>query len=105
MKVTVKYIHSEEDKNIEEKLRGKLYRLGAMYDWIKDGSVFFKMDKNDRKKDKVVELLISTYGSEIYTEGKAETFELAAKKAMSGIKHQINKNKDKYFRHALSTPL
>lgn len=105
MKVNVKYIHCEQDKRIEETLKEKLYTLGDRYDWIKDGTIYLKIDKEEHGHDKIVEILINTYGTEIYSEGQAKTFELALKKAMHGVNHQIEKNKGKYFEHATSTPL
>lgn len=104
MKVTIQCIHCEVDARIQERIQEKLYKMGVIYSWITEGTLYFKMEENSKDKNKVVELLLTVPGPDVYAKGQEETFELAAKKAIEGIRHQLKKHKGKAFAHSNDTP-
>lgn len=99
MKVTVQCIHCEVRNVFQERLKGMVNRLEDKYDWIIDGTIYFKEEKNDHKRSMVVEILLSIPGPDVFAKGQDESFELAANKAMAGIEHQLKKHKEKDFSH------
>ena len=96
MKIIIQSIHFEAEKRVYDLVRKKLDKLGETYDWILNGTVFLKIDKNDKDKDKVVEIKLSVPGPYIYADAREESFDLAINSAIEGVRRQLKKLKEKF---------
>lgn len=94
MKITFQNIDDEEiDESMQDRLKLKLHKMGAKFNWIKEGTVYFKVEKNDDNKDKVVELLLKIPGHDIYAQAQEETFIDAIKESLEGVRKQLEMHK------------
>lgn len=105
MKVKIQCIHCKVDEQFQKRLKEKLLRIGAKYDWIKEGFAYLKIEKNSQSRNKVVELFLHIMGSDIYVKTQEETFDLAVKKAIESIRRQLKKHKGRDFAHLATNPL
>ncbi len=97
MEITFQCLHCAADERFQDNLSEKLYKLGKKYDWIEDATVYLKTENNQHNREKIVELLLHVTGPDVYAKAQEESFELAAKKALEGIRRQLRKHKGKDF--------
>jgi putative sigma-54 modulation protein len=95
MKLKVHSIHFDADQKLLAFIQQKLDKLDQFYDRIKDGEVFLRLNKDDAKANKVLEIKISLPGSTLFVKEQARTFEEATDIALEALKTQIKKFKSK----------
>jgi len=99
MKLQVQSIHFDADIKLLDFLQKKLDKLETFNDSIIDGEVFLKLDTNDTKGNKVVNIKLNIPGNAIVVKEQRSTFEEAIDVAYDVLKNQLSKLKEKSVSH------
>jgi putative sigma-54 modulation protein len=99
MKLQVQSIHFDADVKLLDFLQKKLDKLNTFNDTIIDGEVYLKLDTNDSKGNKVVNVKINIPGNSIVVKEQRATFEEAIDVAYDILKNQLSKLKEKALSH------
>jgi putative sigma-54 modulation protein len=99
MKLQVQSIHFDADVKLLDFLQKKLDKLNTFNDTIIDGEVYLKLDHNDSKGNKVVNVKINMPGNSIVVKEQRATFEEAIDVAYDILKNQLAKLKEKALSH------
>ena len=99
MKLQVQSIHFTADVKLLDFLQKKLDKLETFNDSIIDGEVFLKLDTNDAKGNKVVNIKINIPGNAIVVKEQRSTFEEAIDVSYDILKNQLSKLKEKSLSH------
>jgi putative sigma-54 modulation protein len=99
MKLQVQSIHFDADVKLLDFLQKKLDKLETFNDSIIDGEVFLKLDTNDSKGNKVVNIKLNIPGSPIVVKEQRSTFEEAIDASYDILKNQLSKLKEKSLSH------
>lgn len=105
MKISVQTIHSEVKQDILEHAVEKLEKIGSKYHWIPEATVFFKEEKNDHDRNKVIEILLKVPGPDLFVKEQENSYQLALKKAFQSVRRQISKYETRHFSHTAAKPL
>jgi putative sigma-54 modulation protein len=95
MKLQVQSIHFTADVKLLDFLQKKLDKLETFNDSIIDGEVFLKLDTNDAKGNKVVNIKLNIPGNSIVVKEQRSTFEEAIDASYDILKNQLSKLKEK----------
>lgn len=93
MKTTIQFIDCQPAITVRRHLEDKLEKLESRYDWILEGKVCLRRNKNNTKKNKVTEISILIPGHTFYAEVAEENFRLSCDKALAAIHQQLEKHK------------
>jgi putative sigma-54 modulation protein len=99
MKLQVQSIHFTADVKLLDFLQKKLDKLETFNDSIIDGEVFLKLDTNDAKGNKVVNIKLNIPGNSIVVKEQRGTFEEAIDVSYDVLKNQLSKLKEKSVSH------
>ena len=99
MKLQVQSIHFDADVKLLDFLQKKLDKLETFNDSIIDGEVFLKLDTNDSKGNKVVNVKLNLPGNSIVVKEQRSTFEEAIDVSYDVLKNQLSKLKEKSLSH------
>lgn len=99
MKVQIQSIHFSADQKLEDFIQTKLNKLETFYDRIVDAEVFLKLDKDDAKENKEVEIILNVPGSKMFSKQKAISFEAATDEVVEALRRQLKKYKEKQLAH------
>lgn len=95
MKVYMQAIGFSAGESLEQYLNEKLEKLDTFYDQIIAANVFFKLDNNNNKEDKIVEIKLEVPGDDIIVTKQGEAFPEAIDLATDTLKRLIIKRKEK----------
>ncbi len=95
MKLQIQSIHFDADAKLLDYIEKKTEKLSVFYDKIVDGEVFLKLEKDDEKQNKIVEIKLRIPGSSLFVREKSASFEAAADEAVEALKNQLKKAKEK----------
>lgn len=95
MEIQIQSIHFDADKKLLDFVENKLNKLETFYDRIEGINVYLKLEKNDSKENKVVEVKLLVPGHDIFVKEHAKTFEEAIDISLEALKKQLKKIKDK----------
>lgn len=95
MKLQIQSIHFDADVKLTSFIEKKLEKLETFYDRIIGGEVFLKLQNDDEKGNKIVNIKILIPGDDIFVQEQASTFEEATDKAYEILKRQLSKKKEK----------
>jgi len=95
MKLQMHSIHFDADRKLIDFIQKKADKLDTFYDQIIDGEVFMRIDKNDNKANKIVEIKLNVPGKQFFAKNQSDSFEAAADEAVEGLRRQIKKYKEK----------
>ena len=95
MKLQMHSIHFDADRKLIDFIQKKADKLDTFYDQIIDGEVFMRIDKNDNKSNKIVEIKMNVPGKQFFAKNQSDSFEAAADEAVEGLRRQIKKYKEK----------
>lgn len=99
MKLQIQSIHFDADKKLLDFVQKKLDKLDTFYDRILDAEVFLKLDNDDKKGNKLMNIKLNVPGNLIVAKEQAGTFEEATDKIVENLKAQIKKLKEKTAAH------
>jgi putative sigma-54 modulation protein len=95
MKLQMHSIHFDADHKLIDFIQRKADKLDTYYDRVIDGEVIMKVDKNEKKANKIVEIKLNVPGKQLFAKNQNDTFEAAADDAVEGLRRQIKKFKEK----------
>lgn len=95
MKLQMHSIHFDADRKLIDFIQKKADKLDTYYDQIIDGEVFMRIDKNDNKANKIVEIKMNVPGKQFFAKHQTDSFEAAADETIEGLRRQIKKYKEK----------
>lgn len=95
MKLQMHSIHFDADRKLIDFIQRKADKLDTFYDQIIDGEVFMRIDKNDSKANKIIEIKMNVPGKQFFAKNQADSFEAATDEAVEGLRRQIKKYKEK----------
>jgi putative sigma-54 modulation protein len=92
-------IRFDADQKLIDFIQKKADKLEKFYDRIIDGEVYLKLDKDDNKENKILEVKINIPGNQLFVKERSRTFETAMDQAIESLKRQLKKHKKKQFTH------
>ena len=95
MKLQIQSIHFDADVKLTSFIEKKLEKLETFYDRIQGGEVFLKLQNDDEKGNKIVNIKLLIPGGDIFVQEQSATFEEATDKAYEVLKRQLSKKKEK----------
>jgi putative sigma-54 modulation protein len=95
MKLQMQSVHFDADKKLLDFIQKKMDKLDTFYDKIIDGDVILRIDNDDEKGNKAVNLKINIPGTTLIAKENAETFEEAIDEGVENLKNQLKKTKEK----------
>ncbi len=96
MAIRIQTIHFTADKKLIDFAEKKIGKLTNLFDIILDVDVYLKFDSaNSQIKDKAAELKVAVPGTTLFASETSKTFETAIDEAVSSMKRQLKKHKDK----------
>ncbi|HVD99712.1 MAG TPA: HPF/RaiA family ribosome-associated protein [Cytophagaceae bacterium] len=95
MKLQIQSIHFDADVKLTSFIQKKLEKLDTFYDRIQGGEVFLKLQNDDEKGNKIVNIKLLIPGGDVFVQEQAPSFEEATDKAYEILKRQLGKKKEK----------
>lgn len=99
MKLQIQSIHFDADVKLTAFIEKKLEKLETFYDRIQSGEVFLKLQNDDEKGNKIVNIKLLVPGGDVFVQEQAASFEEATDKAYEILKRQLAKIKEKTVTH------
>jgi len=99
MELQIQSIHFDADQKLVDFIEKKLEKLDVFYDRIEGATVYLKLDKDENKENKVVEVKLLIPGQDIFVKQKSKTFEAAVDDILDVLKVQLKKVKEKKISH------
>ena len=82
-----------------EVIKKKLNKLETFYDRIIDGEVFLKIENDESRINKIIEIKLNIPGNQLFAKERARSFEIGADEATEALRRQIKKFKEKQIIH------
>lgn len=95
MKLQMHSIHFDADITLLNFIQKKVDKLETYYDRIIDGEVFLKVENDDSRENKVVEIKLNGPKNQFFSKEKAKSFEAGADAAVESLRRQLKKHKEK----------
>ena len=95
MKLDIQSIHFDADHKLLEYIQKKVDKLDTFFDGIVDGIIFLKLEKNEDKENKIVELKVNIPNTVLFAREKGLSFEASTDMAVEALKAQLKKYKEK----------
>ena len=92
-------VHFDADVKLTDFIQKRADKLETFFDGIIDGEVFMKVEPDDHRENKLVEIKLNIPGDQLFAEKKAGSFEAAADEAVEALRRQLKKYKEKHFVH------
>lgn len=105
MKINFSSIGFDASETLNSKIEEKLRKLGKQYSWVQEANVHLKINKNDKDKDKLIEIQLIVPGNDIYVHKSEEKWDLAIRDSFQALNQQMKKHKKRDFSHPTNTPL
>lgn len=99
MKLQFHSLHFDVDQKLVDFIQRKVDKLETFYDRIIDGEVILKVEKDEAKENKVVEIKLNIPGTQVFSKEHAKSFEAATDEAVEGLRRQLKKRKEKMLAH------
>ena len=95
MKVHTHSVHFSVDAKLKSFIEKKLNKLDQFFDRIVSSNVTLKLENSGQIKDKIVEIRINIPGAVLYVKETNKSFEAAIDSAISSLKRQVVKHKER----------
>ena len=89
-------VHFSADEKLVEYIKERIGKLERIYDNIVSSEVYLKVDKSESNENKIVEVKVLLPGNELFAKKQCNSFEEAMDLAVSALKKQVEKHKNKY---------
>ena len=99
MKLQIHSIRFDADDKLIEVIKKKLNKLETFYDRIIDGEVFLKIENDESRINKIIEIKLNIPGDQLFAKVRARSFEIGADEATEALRRQIKKFKEKQMIH------
>lgn len=99
MKLQIHSIRFDADEKLIDLIKKKLNKLETFYDRIIDGEVFLKIENDESRINKIIEIKLNIPGDQLFAKERARSFEIGADEATQALRRQIKKYKEKQIIH------
>lgn len=83
------------DKKLLDLIQKKADKLDLFFDKIIDGEVFLRLENDETKENKIIEMKLNVPGSTLFVKEKGKSFEAASDGAIEALRRQLKKHKGK----------
>ena len=95
MKLQIHSIRFDSDYKLIKLIKRKLVKLEKFYNRIIDGEVFLKIENNESRINKIIEIKLNIPGDQLFVKERERSFEIGANEATEALRRQIKKFKEK----------
>ena len=95
MEIKINAVGFSASSQLEDFIQKKISKLDKYHDGIIGSEVTLKLEKDDNLENKVVEVLLSVKGQEVFAKKNAKKFEEAVDELYDVVKRQLVKIKEK----------
>ena len=95
MRININAIHFSADRKLKERIIDRVEKLNKYFGNIIEVNVTLKLENSGRIRDKVVEIQLNVPGNVIFGTSTDKKFEKAADEAISGMRRQVLKYKER----------
>ena len=95
MNIKINSLRFSPTKELESFVESKVKKLGLYSDDIIGAEIFLKLENTQNLKNKVAEIRLEIPGSELFAKKQSKSFEESTDSAISALKRQITKYKNK----------
>ncbi len=95
MKVNIQSIHFDADQKLLDLITKKVEKIYTLYEGIDNIMVYLRLEKDEHKENKTVEIKLNAGGKDIFAKENSNTFENAIDLVIDKIKAQVKKQKEK----------
>ena len=99
MKLQMHSIHFDADHKLLDFIQMKVDKLETYYDRVIDGEVFLRVENDDTRENKVVEIKLNSPGNQFFAKQHARSFEVGTDAAVEALRRQLKKHKEKLYSH------
>lgn len=99
MKLQMHSIHFDADVKLLDFIQKKVDKLETFYDRIIDGEVYLRVENDESKENKIVEIKLNGPKNQFFSKEKARSFEAGVDAAVEGLRRQLKKHKEKALAH------
>jgi putative sigma-54 modulation protein len=99
MKLQMQSVHFDADVKLTDFIQKKADKLETFYDRIIDGEVIMRLEPDDNRENKLIEIKLNIPGEQLFAEKRAGSFEAATDEAVEALRRQLKKHKEKHFVH------
>lgn len=95
MKLQMQSLHFDADQKLIDFIQQKANKLDTFYDRIIDGEVIMRVEQDDARENKLLEIKLNLPGNQLFAKEKSKSFEAAADAAVEALRRQLKKHKEK----------
>ena len=95
MKLQIHSIRFDSDYKLINLIKRKLVKLETFYNRIIDGEVFLRIENDESRINKIIEIKLNIPGDQLFAKERARTFEIGADEVTEALRRQIKKFKEK----------
>lgn len=95
MKVNIQSIHFDADQKLLDFITKKVEKTKTFYEGLDSIMVYLRLEKDEHKENKTVEIKLNAGGKEIFAKENSNTFETAVDLVIDKINAQVKKHKEK----------
>ena len=99
MKLQIHSIRFDADDKLIDLIKKKLIKLETFYDRKIDGEVFLRIENDESRINKIIEIKLNIPGDQLFAKERARSFEIGADEATEALRRQIKKFKEKQMIH------
>ena len=91
MDIQIHSIHFDADRELLDFIKSKLNKLVTFNDAIISADVFLRIEKNDERENKLVDIKLHVPGKELFAKKHAISFEAAVDEVTEALRRQVVK--------------
>jgi len=95
MQINVHAIQFKADIKLINFIEARLEKLEQFHDKLLDAIVYLKVEKNNERGNKTVEIKLNIPGKDLFAKRQAISFEEATDLVVEALRRQIKKTKEK----------
>ena len=99
MKLQMQSVRFDADVKLTDFIQKRADKLETFYDRIIDGEVIMRIEPDDSRANKSIEIKLNIPGEQLFAEKKGTSFEAATDEAVEALRRQLKKYKEKHFVH------
>lgn len=99
MKLQMHSVHFDADVKLTDFIQRRADKLETFYDRIIDGEVIMRVEPDDNRANKTIEIKLNIPGEQLFAEKRAGSFEAATDEAVEALRRQLKRHKEKHFVH------
>ena len=95
MKLQIHSVRFDSDYKLINLIKRKLVKLETFYNRIIDGEVFLRIENDESRINKIIEIKLNIPGDQLFAKERARTFEIGVDEVTEALRRQIKKFKEK----------